>query len=168
VRCRVAIHALFLATASFAMVHVRAQDTHSVVIKVRVLNSHTREPLKGRQLQLTLTAMNGEWVDNGLIVKGRTEKDGIATFDIAEPVPPRFAIFVWWATPCYRPQDFATKQVAESGVAANWTATGTQKLDAMCETEPTSLPPPPRSPCEVNILVHRRNRLVWAWEDIWR
>ncbi|MGO9337165.1 MAG: hypothetical protein ACLPY1_06625 [Terracidiphilus sp.] len=146
----------------------RAQSENPTVLRVRVLDSQTHQPLNGRLLQLTFTNMNGETVSNGLILKGRTGKDGVATFDIAQPIPPRFSIFVWYAVACFRPEDFATQQVIEKGIAsASWHFTGFPKLDKRCTPKPNAAQTV-QSPGEVEVYVHPQNRFVWAWEDTFR
>jgi hypothetical protein len=157
----------FSATLWFAPMMTRAQPRKSTMPRVRVLDSHKHRALNGQTLQLTFTNMSGGVVSNGLVVEGRTGKGGVATFEIAQPTPPRFSIFVWYAVPCFRTADFATKQVLDSGVVANWTSFGIPKLDKLCAAEPNAVHPS-QSPGEVEIYVHPQNRFVWAWEDTWR
>jgi hypothetical protein len=111
--------------------------------------------------------MNGEWIRDGLMLKGHTGKDGVATFHIDQPISPRLSIFVWYGVACFRPEDFPTNQILDRGIVAGWAATGFSKVDGQCSAEANAIQPA-QSPGEVVIYVHPQNRFVWSWEDTWR
>jgi hypothetical protein len=87
--------ALFRA-ANFA----QGQSSDPTVLRVRALDSHTHQPLKNLPIQLTFTDMNGEWISNGQMTKSQTATDGVATFSVAQALPPRAGIFVRFGFLC--------------------------------------------------------------------
>jgi hypothetical protein len=158
---------LILLFMALGPLFVPAQSQMPIMLRVRLLDSHTHKPLSNRSIQLTFTNIDGDWIQNGMMLKGRTGKDGVATFNIGQPISPRFSIFVWYGIACFRKDDFSTKQILDQGIVAGWADTGISKLDGWCAAEANATRPV-QSPGEAVIFVHPQNRFVWAWEDTWR
>jgi hypothetical protein len=135
-------------------------------INVQIMDSHDHRPLKHRKVQITFSGMDGQWYSQAHNMTGYTGSDGIAVFQVTEPVPPLVAVFVWWAYPCSRPENFSTESVIKDGVVAQWHLTGITKTDKSCAANPQA-PQLVRQAGKVIFFVHPMNRFAWAWYDTW-
>jgi hypothetical protein len=136
-------------------------------ISVQIMDSHDHRPLKHRKVQITFSGMDGQWYSKARNMTEYTRSDGIAVFEVTEPVPPLIGVFVWWAYPCSRPETFSTDSVTKNGVVAQWPLTGIEKADKSCAADPRA-PQPERQAGKVIFFVHPMNRFAWAWYDTWK
>ena len=137
-------------------------------IRVRIMDSKTRQPLKGRKVQISFSDMDGQWYNKSgvggwpLTMTTRTGPDGIVVFSIKKPIPPLMDIVDLAAYPCSRPEAFPTQEILENGVIASWPLSGLQKADRWCTSDPHVTELQKRSG-EVVFFVHPLN----AWQSFW-
>lgn len=138
-----------------------------VEIRVQILDSRTHRPLKGRRVQLTFSGMDGQWYAKSLMMVGRTTADGVATFQVRQPLPPLVDVVDLQAYPCSHPEEFSTREILEQGVVAQVLRSQFKKVEKWCAPDPQA-PQPQRQLGQVEFFVHPLNRWQYAWYDTWR
>jgi hypothetical protein len=131
-------------------------------IRVRIMDSKTRQPLKGRQVQIIFSAMDGQPHDKPLTMTAYTGPGGILMFSVKKPIPPLMNIADLAAYPCSRAESFPTQEILENGVIASWPPNGIQKADHWCTPDP-HVTEPQKRPGEVVFFVHPLN----VWQNFW-
>jgi len=131
-------------------------------IRVRIMDSKTRQPLKGRKVQIIFSRMDGHPHYKPLTVTAYTRPGGILVFSVKKPIPPLMNIVDLAAYPCSRAESFPTQEILENGVIASWPPNGIQKADHWCPPDP-HVTEPQKRPGEVLFFVHPLN----VWQNFW-
>jgi hypothetical protein len=131
-------------------------------LHVRIMDSQTHRPLKGRKVQVDWWDTNGKW--HPLI--RHTAADGIVIFPIKEPIPPSIAVQDFWAYNC-NTEFFSTQEVLDHGIITHWPHSGIKKADKFCTPNPDASQLQQR-PGEITFFVHPLNRFEYAWYSLWK
>jgi len=140
----------------------RVSTDRPTEIRVRIMDSRTRRPLKKRKVQITFSGMDGQWYHEAMIMTGYTGPDGIAVFSVKQPVPPLMDVMDLAAYPCSFPEAFQMEAILENGVVASWPLSGIQKAERWC-TPDSGAAEPQKRPGEVVFFVHPLN----LWQNFW-
>ena len=141
--------------------------------RVRILDSKTHRPLKGRFVQISFSGMEGKHSNDPFQQVGRTQSNGVAIFRVKEPVPPFVDIVDLNGYTCSEGEVFPTRDVIQNGVVAPlWIPKGMKypnlkKADQWCTPDPEAARPQ-TSAGEIVFLVHRLSlwwRLRRDWEE---
>lgn len=139
-------------------------------IRVRIVDSKTRQPLKGRLVQINFSDMDGKWYNKSgvggwpLVMTTHTGPGGIVVFSVKKPIPPLMEIVDGAAYTCSRPEAFPTKEILENGVIASWPRSGIQEADRWCTPDPDPhVTEPQKRPGEVVFFVHPLD----DWQNFW-
>lgn len=131
-------------------------------IRVRIVDSKTRQLLKGRKVQVIFSGTDGQWHGKPLTMTAYTGPGGILVFSLKKPIPPLMHIVDLAAYPGSRPEAFPTQEILQNGVIASWPPSGIQKADRWC-TPDSHVTEPQKRPGEVVFFVHPLN----AWQNFW-
>jgi len=158
---------LAVVVMTFASQRPARPTVQATEIRIQIMDSHTHLPLKGRRVEITLSAPDGQFYNKGPHKVGHTGSDGVAAFEVDEPIPPLIDVFLWYAYTCSDKEVYSTRSILDDGAVASWRLTGYKKADKWCTADPQA-PQPQRQPGKVVIFVHPMNSLVWSWYDTFR
>lgn len=137
-------------------------------IRVRIMDSKTRQPLKGRKVVIRFSDMGGQWYNESgvggwpLIMTTGTGPGGLVVFSVKKPIPPLMKIADPAAYRCSRSGAFRTREILENGVIASWPLSDIQKADPWCTLDP-HVTEPQKRPGEVVFFVHPLS----DWQNFW-
>jgi hypothetical protein len=118
-------------------------------------------------VQITFSDLGGQWQSDALFMTAITGPDGVAVFQLKQPILPRVDILDPAGYPCSQPRDFPTQEILDNGVVARWPDIGVQKLDQWC-TPDVQAAPPQQKPGEVAFFVHPFSVLENFWYTLQR
>ena len=133
----------------------------TLAVAVMTFASRTHLPLKGRRIEITLSAPDGHFYNKAPHKVGHTGSDGVAAFEVDEPIPPFIDVFLWYGYTCSDKEVCSTRSILDDGVVASWRFTGYKKADKWC-TADSQTPRPQEQPGKIVIFVHPMNRFVWS------
>jgi len=136
-------------------------------IRVRVLDSRTHAPLKGRRIQVTLSGMDGQFHHEAITKIGRSGPDGLVVFDLGATVPPRVDVFDLSGYPCSSPEVFPISDILKDGVVAQVQISTYQKVIDWC-TPDNGAAKIEQRPGGVGVLTHPLNILQNFWYTLRR
>jgi hypothetical protein len=169
IRSVIAAIAMLLGAITFTFAgQARSKQSHSATeIRIQILDSHNHRPLKHRKVRIMFSGMDGQWYSKARNMTAYTGPDGIALFEVTEPIPPLVDVFVRWAYPCSNPEAYSMQSAIQNGVVVQWTPTGIKSTDESCSASSQSVLRK-RQPGEIVFFVHPMNHFVWAWYDRWK
>ena len=162
-----AVAALVIAAMTFALQQRAKPPNQTTEIRIQIMDSRTHLPLKGRRVEITLSALDGQFYNKPPHKVGHTGSDGVAAFDVDEPIPPFIDVFLWYGYTCSDKEVYSIRSILGDGVVANWRLSGYKKADKWC-TADSQAPRPQEQPGKIVIFVHPMNRFVWSWYDTFR
>ncbi len=128
------------------------------------MDSRTHLPLKGRRVQITFSAPDGQFYSKAPYKVGHTGSDGVVTFELDEPIPPYIGVFLRYAYTCSDTGAYSTLSVLDDGILASRRLNGNKQAAKWCAAD-SNAPQLQKQPGKVIVFVHPMNRFVWSWYD---